>query len=190
MGKVFSDITMSLDGFIAGTHITNQQPMGEGGLRLHDWMFKNKSTADAALLDELVETSGAVIVGNRTYITAIDEAWEGVSPFNAPAFVLSHSVPEVVVKGFTFVTNGLESALMQAKSAAGDKNVWVMGGANIIQQYIQAGFIDEITIHIASVLLTGGTRLFEHIGAESIELEQARVIESTGVTHLKFRIVK
>ncbi|MBC7870864.1 MAG: dihydrofolate reductase family protein, partial [Chitinophagaceae bacterium] len=145
MGKVFLDITMSLDGFIAGTQITNEQPMGEGGLRLHDWMFKTKSDVDANLLDEIVETSGAVIVGNRTYTTAIDDAWEGVSPFSAPAFVLSHSVPEVVVNGFTFVTNGIESALTQAKSVAGDKNVWVMGGANIIQQYIKVGLVDEMT---------------------------------------------
>ncbi len=108
-------------------------------------------------------------------------------------FVVSHDVPEKVAKGsttFIFVPDGIESALSQAKAAAGDKAVVVGGGANTAQQYIQAGLLDEIQIHLVSVLLGEGIRLFEHIATSHIELESTRVIKSPGVTHLKFRVVK
>jgi dihydrofolate reductase len=189
MGNVFLDMSMSLDGFIAGPNITTKQPMGKGGLRLHDWIFGGKTDVDTQIMEEM-ETSGAVIVGGRTYHIAIDDAWGGANPFKMPAFVLTKDVPENVVKGFTFVTDGIESALRQAKAVAGDKNVLIMGGANIAQQYVQAGLLDEIRIHLVPVLLGEGTRLFDHIGTEQIELERTRVIESPSVTHFKFRVVK
>jgi dihydrofolate reductase len=189
MGKVVLEITMSLDGFIAGPNINPKQPMGKGGLRLHDWLFKAKTDLDAKVIDEIEETSGAVIVGRRTYDVAKDDAWGGVSPFKVPAFVLSKDVPEDA-KGFTFVTDGIESAIKQAKAVAGDKNVWVMGGANIAQQFIRAGLLDELQIHIAPVLFGQGTRLFSHISNEQIELESTRVLETPGAIHLRFRVVK
>jgi dihydrofolate reductase len=192
MGKVVLDITMSLDGFIAGPNISPKLPLGEGGIRLHDWLFKSKTDIDAMVLDETVETSGAVIIGRRTYDDAIEDAWGGVSPFNVPAFILSHDAPEDAIGGasFTFVTDGIESAIKQAKAAAGEKNVWVMGGANTAQQYIKAGVFDELHIHIAPVLFGAGIKLFEHIGNEHIELESTRVLETPGAIHIRFRIVK
>jgi dihydrofolate reductase len=192
MGKVVLDITMSLDGFIAGPNISPKLPLGDGGLRLHDWLFGAKTDIDAKVLDETVETSGAVIVGRRTYDDAIEDAWGGVSPFKVPAFILSHGVPEEAKGGssFTFVTDGIESAIKQAKAVAGEKNVWVMGGANIVQQCIKADHFDELQIHIAPLLFGEGIRLFEHIGNEHIELESTRVLETPGAIHLRFRVVK
>lgn len=190
MGKVVLDITMSLDGFIAGPNVNPELPMGYGGLRLHNWLFGSKTDIDSKVMDETVETSGAVIVGRRTYDVAIDDAWGGVSPFKVPAFVLSKDAPEEMKGKFTFVNDGIESAVKQAKAIAGDNNVWVMGGANVAQQYIKAGLIDELQIHIAPILLGEGTRLFEHIGNEHIELESTRVLDTPGAIHLKFCIVK
>jgi dihydrofolate reductase len=190
MGKVVLDITMSLDGFIAGPNVNPKLPMGQGGLRLHDWLFVTKNEIDAKVLDETVETSGAVIVGRRTYDVSIDDAWGGVSPFKVPAFVVSKDVPEAAKESFTFVTDGIESAITQAKAVAGDRNVWVMGGANIAQQYIKARLFDDLQIHIAPVLLGEGIRLFEHIGNDHIELESTRVLETPGAIHLSFRVVK
>ncbi|HEY5750565.1 MAG TPA: dihydrofolate reductase family protein [Chryseolinea sp.] len=188
-GKLILDITMSLDGYVAGPNISVTQPMGEGGERLHRWIFEEKTETDNAVLTETVDTSGAVIVGGRTYFLAIEEGWGGKSPFTAPAFVLSHRSPQTNVKGFTFVHDGIESALAQAKAAAGDKSIWLMGGADIIQQYLTAGLVDELQIHIIHVLLGGGTRLFD-ILAHHVELTKTRLIASDGVTHLRFKIAK
>jgi dihydrofolate reductase len=192
MGKIVIDITMSLDGFIAGPNINAKQPLGKGGLRLHDWLFKAKTDKDVKVIEETVETSGAVIVGRRTYDDAINDAWGGVSPFKVPAFVITQraSVATKADSSFTFVTDGIESAIKQAKAVAGDKNVWVMGGANIIQQYIAARMFDELHIHIAPVLFGEGIKLFEHIGNEHIELVSSRVIETTGAIHIRYRVVK
>jgi dihydrofolate reductase len=192
MGKVILDITMSLDGFIAGPNINPVQPLGEGGSRLHDWVFAAKTDMDAQIMDETMESLGAVIVGWRTYNDAIDGAWGGVSPFKVPAFVLSKNVPEDAKErlSFTFVIDGIESAIKQAKAIAGDKNIWVMGGANIAQQYIKADLFDELQIHIAPILFGQGTRLFEHIGSEHIKLESTRVLVTPGAIHLRYRVVK
>ncbi|MBZ0284306.1 MAG: dihydrofolate reductase family protein [Anaerolineae bacterium] len=190
MGKVVVDITMSLDGFIAGTNISTALPMGDGGLRLHDWIFGGKTEADAKMLDESMKSAGAVIIGARIYRTAIDDAWGGVNPFAAPTLVLANHIPDQVVEGFTFINDGILSALERAKAIAGDKNVWVMGGANVIQQYLKAGLVDELHIHIAPVLFGEGTRLFEHIGAEPVELKLLENIQTPGATHLRFRVVK
>lgn len=189
-GKVILDLTMSLDGFIAGPKVSITNPMGEGGERLHNWIFAGKTDIDTEVLNETVETSGAVIVGGRTYHIAIDDAWGGASPFKVPAFVLSKNIPKTMVEGFTFVTDGIESAIAKAKAVAAGKHIWVMGGANIAQQYIKAGLLDEMQIHIANVLLGKGTRLFDQIGADQIELERTRVVTSAGVTHLRFRVKK
>jgi dihydrofolate reductase len=192
MGKVVLDITMSLDGFIAGPNISSKLPLGDGGLRLHDWLFRVKTDLDAKVLDETVETSGAVVVGRRTYDDAIEDAWGGVSPFSVPAFILTHNALDKGkgVASFTFVTDGIESAIIQAKAAAGEKNVWVMGGANLAQQCIKAGIFDELQIHIAPVLFGEGTKLFEYIGNEHIELESIRVLETPGAIHIRYRVLK
>jgi dihydrofolate reductase len=190
MKKVISNITMSLDGFIAGPDISGKQPMGKDGIRLHNWIFNSKTDIDSNLLNEVIESSGAVIVGSRTYLTAIEDAWEGVSPFTIPAFVICHNLPAKAVNGFAYVTDGIESTLNKAKVASGDKNIWVMGGANIIQQYLNAKLLDSLHIHIAPVLFANGTRLFDKIGIDQIELKKIKVIDAPGATHIEYEIEK
>jgi len=190
MGKVVVDIAMSLDGFIAGTNVSQQLPMGVDGLRLHDWIFTKKTDADSNMIKEVMETSGAVIVGRHTYNVAIDDAWGGESPFPMHAFVISHGVPVKIVEGFSFVAEGIEETLKQAKVMAGNKNVWIMGGGNIIRQFIKAGLVDELDIHLAHILLGKGTRLFDNELTNVIELERTRSIQSASVTHIRFRLVK
>jgi len=184
MGNVILDMAISLDGFIVGA---NDE---DGGL--HNWYFA-PAPKSAAVIEELIHTSGAIVMGRRAY--DMGDRYDGYvdNPYKVPHFVLTHRVPQQAAKGetsFTFVTEGIESILKQAKAAAGDKDVVIGGGATIAQQCLKAGLIDEIQIHLVPVLIGDGIRLFEHIGAESIELEQTRVIESAGVTHLKFRVVK
>ncbi len=190
MSKVILDLTVSLDGFIAGPNVSLQNPLGEGGMRLHDWMFVTKYPADMKLKEELLASVGAVLVGKHTYDVGINSGWEGVTPFNVPAFVICKTPPQNKPAGFIYVTDGIESAFKQAKSAAGDKNVWLMGGANLIQQYIKAGLVDEMHLHIAPVLLGVGTRLFDHIGTEHIELENIGVSQTPAATHLRLRVIK
>jgi dihydrofolate reductase len=203
MGKVILDITMSLDGFIAGPNDGPERPLGDGGERLFAWYFSGDtdfempggtmtfkvSPVSAEVLQE-VHTVGALVTGRRTFDIA--NAWGGRHPVDVPVFVVTHTVPqEWVGEGspFTFVTDGVESAVEQAKTVAGDKNVGV-GAASIAQQCINAGLLDEIHIHLAPVLLGDGIRLFDHLGTEPIELESMRVVEAPGVTHLRFRVVK
>lgn len=183
MGKVILDISMSLDGFIAGSD-DNVDP-------LHDWIWRDNNMIknEELMQGGTAATTGAMVVGKRTY--DLVDGWQGNHPIpGVPVFVLSHSVPQKVPKGktpITFVTDGLESAILQAKAAAGDKNVYVIGGANVAQQCIHANLLDEIRLHIVSILLGNGIRLFDHLGTKPIELETTRVIEAPGVTHLRFR---
>lgn len=190
MQKTILDITMSLDGFIAGTNVSEELPLGKNGPRLHDWLFDAKTDRDAEIIKEVVSMTGAVIVGGHTYLTAINGAWGGATPFEVPAFVLVESVPDDPKDGFTFVTDGVESALAQARLAGGDKNVWVMGGANIAQQYIKTGLLDELHIRIAPLLLCEGIRLFEHIGSQLVELRHISAEQTPSATHLKYQVVK
>jgi dihydrofolate reductase len=161
MGKVIAEITMSLDGFIAGPGINNKNPMGIKGQRLHEWIFNKSTDTDKAMIAEPMNRSGAVITGNHTYTTAIDDAWAGASPFDAPAFVICHVAPSKKVRGFLYVTSGIQETLALARQTAAEKNIWITGGANIIQQYLAAGLIEELHLHIAPILLMQGTRLFE-----------------------------
>jgi dihydrofolate reductase len=202
MEKIVLDISMSLDGFIAGLHDGPDNPMGDNGVeKLHKWIWGDRTDGvpgDGAtgvnreVLSELKNTTGAIVVGRRTY--DIVNGWGGTHPFGAiPAFVLSKDIPENVPQGetkFTFVNDGIESAIKQAKAAAGNKNVYVVGGASVAQQCIKAGLLDEMRIHIAHVLLGEGIRLFDHHGTESIELERTKVVDSPGVTHLMFRVIQ
>jgi len=203
MGKVVVDMSMSVDGFIAGPNDNSEQPLGVGGSILHNWLFdgpavskhndffqlSNKESRD--VFDESFDNEGAIVVGRRTY--DIVDGWGGSHPnHGTPVFVLTHHIPAQVHKGstpFTFVTEGIESAIQQAKAAAGDKNVGV-AGASTAQQCIKAGLVDEIHIQLVPVLLGSGTRYFDHIGMKQIQLEKTRVIDSQGVTHLTFRVIK
>jgi len=193
MTKLIFDISMSLDGFVTASNVRPEEPMGDGGQRLHEWAF-GEDERNRELLARGVESLGAVIAGRRTYDTSLPW-WGADGPTGAarlPLFVVTHAEPEDAPEGgvYTFVTDGIESALERAKAAAGEKAVAVMGGAEIGQQYIRAGLIDEISIHLVPVLFGSGTRLFEHLGSEHIQLETAGVIETPAATHIRFRIVK
>jgi dihydrofolate reductase len=196
MTKVIYSASISLDGFIA-------MPNDEVG-PLFDWYFNGDtdyplpgtdmvfkvSRVSAELFQETWTKIGASVTGRRTFDVA--HAWGGNPPGGGNHFVVTHTVPQEWVKEgspFTFVTDGIESAVEQAKKAAGDKNIDVLG-ANIMQQCLKAGLLDEIHIDLVPVLLGAGIRLFDNLGTEPVKLETARVIEDTGVTHMQFRIVK
>lgn len=187
MAKVILDITMSIDGFIAGEDISKENPMGNNGILLHKWIFEDKTEVDSQLVNELTKSAGAVIVGGRTYNIAIEDAWGGSSPFEAPAFVLCSKRPDFIVDGFSFIHNGIGEALEKAKQVAGDKNVWIMGGANTAQQFMEADLIDEYRIHIAPILLGKGVPLFSFNSPKLKLLEKVRGIDSKSVTHLFFQ---
>ena len=203
MGKVTFNMTMSLDGFVAGPNDSPENGMGDGGMRLFDWysngdtevpisdgnMVLKVSAQSAKLMKEAFAMYGAGVWGRKTFDIA--RAWGGHPP-GSPAFILTHRVPQEWVKEgspFTFVTEGVESAIRQAKAAAGDKDV-VVCTASVLQQCLKAGLMDKVHIDLVPVLLGGGVRLFDNLGAEHIELECIRAIEAPGVTHLGFRVVK
>jgi dihydrofolate reductase len=204
MGKVATGLSMSLDGFIAGPNDGPGRPLGEGGERLFEWfsagdteyglpgteMVFRVSQQSAEMLREAHAGMGAFVTGRRTF--DISNGWGGSPPLGVPTFVVTHAVPdEWVYEGspFTFVTDGVESAVERARAVAGDRDVAV-GAASIAQQCIRAGLLDEIHVDLVPVLLGDGVLLFEHLGAGPIELESTRVTEGTGVTHLTFRVVK
>lgn len=183
MGKVVLGTTMSLDGYINDRN-------GEVG-RLYPDLGELRKTE---VLQESIRTTGAVVMGRRAYDMAEGDFTD--YEFQVPIYVLTHHVPEKAARGenerltFTFVTDGMESALRQAKAAAGDKAVSVIGGASTAQQCIQTGLVDEIEIGIVPILFGEGLRFFDHLGADSIELETTRVMEAAGVIYLTFRVVK
>lgn len=205
MSKIFADITMSLDGYIAGPNDSPEQGLGEGGERLHEWVYGLRSwrephqmeggevNADSEILAEAFANVGAVLMGRNMFNFA-EEAWGPNPPFHAPVFILTHHPRETLVKEggttFNFVTDGLESAVAQAKAAAEGKNISVAGGASLIQQLLSAGVLDEIQVHIAPVLLGAGRRLFDNMEARQIELQIDRVAGSDAATHLRYRVVK
>jgi dihydrofolate reductase len=194
MGKVVIDITMSLDGFIAAPGDTPEVPLGEGGLRLHAWLMDDRTEVESRLMESAHDTLGVVICGRRTYDNS--QPWWGPGQGPAgktPVVVVSHGVPQDGLgdgSPFTFVTDGIESALKQAQEVAGDKDVCVMGGANLAQQYLKAGLVDEVSIHLVPVLLGGGRRLFDNLGTDHIELKPIEVIGSTTTTHLRYHVVR
>lgn len=216
MSKLILDISMSLDGFVAGPNQTLDEPLGEGGEQLHEWALATKgwreahgrsggeTNVDGEVVEESLRNTGATVMGRRMFSGGegpwaddpnADAWWGDDPPFHHPVFILTHHAREPVTKQggttFTFVTDGTESALAQARAAAGDKDVAVGGGANVVQQYLAAGLLDELQIHLAPVLLGDGVRLFEnHIGSEERKVECTRVIESPAVTHLRYRVVK
>jgi dihydrofolate reductase len=215
MSKVTSDISMSLDGFVAGPDADLENPLGRGGEQLHEWVFGlrswreshglegGESGADSDLIEELVANRGATIMGRRMFSGGAgpweddpnaDAWWGDDPPFHHPVFVLTHHerAPETKEGGtsFTFVTEGPEAALDAARGAAGDKDVQIAGGGQAIQQYLGAGLLDELQVHVVPVLLGGGVRLFDGFGANPPKLESGGVVASPNVTHLLFRVVK
>jgi len=199
MGKVIFDITASLDGFVAGPNDNPENPMGDGGMRLFDWYFSDPETtrspefidpeaSDREILDEAVQSVGAIVSGRRTYDNA--HGWNGEHPVHVPVLVVTHQAPQGVgeFKG-AFVTDGVESAIRRAQAIAGDKDVAV-ASPNIARQCLKAGLLDELSLHIVPVLLDGGVRLFDHLGTEHIELECTRAVNTNKVLHLTYRVAK
>ncbi len=187
MGNVVIDMSMSLDGYIAGPDDNPEQGLGEDGTRLHAW-FLDHPSAFERVAGNLLEETGAVIMGRRSFDNSI-EAWGGKGPLgDVPCFVVTHEPPASSDPVFVFVTDGIESALAKAQEAAGDKRIGLMG-ANIDQQFLAAGLVDEIRIHLIDVLLGGGRRLFDHL-PQRIELKQTGLIETEGATHLEYRVVR
>ena len=216
MAKLTLDISVSLDGFVAGPNQTLEEPLGRDGEQLHEWAFAAQSwrashglsggetNVDSEVIEESLRSKGATVMGRRMFSGGsgpweadpnADAWWGDDPPFHHPVFILTHHPRDPVSKEggttFTFVTDGIESALEQAQAAAGDKDVAIGGGASVAQQYLKAGILDEIQLHLVPVLLGDGVRLFEnHLGAERREVECTRVIESPAVTHLRYRVVK
>jgi dihydrofolate reductase len=204
---------MSLDGFIAGPNQSEQNPLGEGGEQLHEWALGlaawrephglqgGEVNASSKVIEQSRENLGATVMGRNMFGGEGpwgDDPWEGWwgddPPFHVPVFVVTHHAREPLIKQggttFAFVTDGIESALEQAREAAGDQDVGLSGGANIAQQYLKAGLIDELQIHLVPVLLNDGARLFDSLGDARVGLECTRAIEAPGVTHLTYRVMK
>ena len=205
-----SQLSVSLDGYVAGPNQSLDNPLGEGGMRLHQWVFATESwreqhgesggerNVDSEIAAEMMQGNGAYIMGRKMFGGgggAWDEDWKGWwgddPPYHTPVFVLTHHPREPLkMEGgttFTFVTDGVESALEQALAAAGDKNVSIAGGASTVDQFLAAGLLDELQLHIAPVVLGAGERLFQNAGEP--DLEQVEAIGSPTVTHVKYRVV-
>jgi dihydrofolate reductase len=214
MSKLRCDISISLDGFVAGPDQSEENPLGEGGERLHDWVVQlaawrqahgkqgGEVTESTRVFEESLENVGAAVMGRNMFGPIgggpwNDRQWKGWwgddPPFHYPVFVLTHHPRDPVeMKGgttFHFVTDGIESALDQAKDAAGGKDAMLLGGAQVINQYLAAGLLDELELHLVPVLLGDGARLFDDLADAQVQLEQVRAVEAPGVTHLKYRVV-
>jgi dihydrofolate reductase len=214
MSKLRCHISMSLDGFVAGPDQSEEQPLGEGGERLHDWgvglspwreahgLEGGDVNESARIVQQSRENVGAAVMGRNMFGPIGggpwgDEAWTGwwgdEPPYHYPVYVLTHHPrASVQMKGgtsFHFVTDGIESALEQAKAAAGGKDVMLWGGAQVVNQYLAAGLLDELELHVVPVLLGDGARLFDDVGDAQVGLEQVRAVEGHGVTHVKYRTV-
>ena len=211
MSKLRVHISVSADGYVAGPNQSEENPLGKGGESLHDWVVALKAwrephgmeggevNASNAVVEEATANVGAEIMGRGKFGGGPgpwDNAWQGWwgddPPFHMPVFVLTHHEREPLTLSdttYTFVTDGIESALEQARAAAGGKDVTVGGGADAINQYLAAGLVDEIELHVVPLLLGGGARLFDGVGPD-VKLEQVRAVEAPGVTHLKYRVSK
>jgi dihydrofolate reductase len=203
VGQVTVDMSISLDGFIAGPDDRPGQELGEGGMQLHEWVFGlagwrarhglegGEIGPDDDIADEAFRSVGAVVMGRRMFDLG-EGPWGDEPPFHVPVFVLTHRARESIAKdggtSYTFVTDGIETALEQARAAAGDRDVSLAGGANIVQQYLRSGLVDQIQLHVGPLLLGAGKRLLDEAGRAT--LEATRVVDSPAVTHLRYRVVK
>jgi dihydrofolate reductase len=215
MSKLRCHISISLDGFVAGPNQSAENPLGEGGERLHDWSVSLAAWREAhdkeggevnestRVMEETTENIGAGLMGRNMFGPPGggnwgDEEWKGWwgddPPYHYDVFILTHHPRDPVeMEGGTtyhFVTEGIESALERARDAAGDKDVMLWGGAQVIQQYLAAGLLDEVELHVVPLLLGGGARLFDNVGDADVRLEQVRAVAAPGVAHLKYRVVR
>lgn len=193
MGKVIIDITMSLDGYVTAPNDGIGNGLGDGGIVLHDWARDARTPDDEQFLSgESVQRLGACILGRRTFDIA-ESAWGENPPFGpSEVFVLTHRPHETLQRGattFIFVTNGMDVALKRAMASANGKDVALMG-ADVSQQYLKAGLVDEMQLHIANILLCGGRPLFANIGADFIHLERLQVVPTPSATHIRFQVIK
>ena len=212
MSRLRCHISISLDGFVAGPNQSMEQPLGEGGEGLHDWVVKlaawrqphgmegGEVTESTPVFEEALENVGAAVMGRNMFGPPAggpwgDGEWKGWwgdnPPYHYPVFIVTHHARETLeMEGgttFHFVTDGIESALDQARTAAGGKDVALWGGGQIVQQYLAAGLLDELELHVVPVLLGDGARIFGK-GSAEVQLEQVRAVEAPGVTHLKYRV--
>jgi dihydrofolate reductase len=192
MGKVIYDISMSLDGFITAANVRPEAGLGDGGEQLHDWAFNSPDPRNRELLAKGASL-GAIISGRHNYDLAVPY-WNVDGPTGAarvPTVVVSHSVPQDIPDGGVYsFADSIEAALEKAQKEAGDKDVAIMGGANIAAQFLKLRLVDEISIHLVPVLFGSGIRLFEHLGSEHVQLEMSEVIETKEAVHLRFRVIK
>jgi dihydrofolate reductase len=213
MNKVRAHISISADGYVAGPNQSQENPLGEGGEHLHDWVIELEAwrephgreggevNASTPVVEEEKANVGAEIMGRGMFGPPDggpwgDDPWQGwwgeEPPFHMPVFVVTHHEREALTLSdttFAFVTDGIESALAQAKEAAGDKDVFIAGGGDVINQYLAAGVVDEVELHAVPILLGSGSRLFDGVGPD-LKLEQLRAVEAPGVAHLTYRVVK
>jgi dihydrofolate reductase len=214
MSKLRCHISISLDGFVAGPNQSEESPLGEGGERLHEWVVPlaawrqphgmpgGEVNESSRVLEESLENLGAGVMGRNMFGPIGggawgDEQWTGWwgddPPYHYPVFVVTHYPrdPAEMEGGttFHFVTDGIEAALERAREAAGGKDVMLWGGGNIVQQYLAAGLLDELELHVVPVLLGGGAGLFDNLGDAEVRLEQVRAVEGARVTHVKYRVV-
>ena len=213
MSKVRAHISISADGYAAGPNQSEDNPLGEGGMELHDWVIALRAwrephgreggevNASSAVVEEEKANVGVHIMGRAMFGPPgggpwADDPWNGWwgedPPFHKPVFVVTHHEREPLTLSdttFTFVTAGIEAALEQANAVADGKDVFISGGADIINQYLAAGLVDEIEVHVTPLILGSGERLFEGVGPD-LKLEQLRAVEAPGVAHLKYRVVK
>jgi dihydrofolate reductase len=196
---------MSLDGFVAGPNAGPDNPLGDGGHRIHQWQYQveawrerlgrsgGEANRDNEITEEKFARAGSYVMGRRMFDEG-EVGWPDPPPFGAPVFVLTHSAREPWERkggtSFTFITDGTDSAVDQACAAAGDKDVQVAGGAETVQQCLDAGLLDELQIHLAPVVLGTGVRLFDRVDPETLELEPDRVVDSPAVTHVRYRVVR
>jgi len=211
VAKLRLDISISLDGYVAGPNPSEENPLGIGGEQLHEWALGLEAwrkphgleggdvNESSQVMEEAQANLGATVMGRNMFggegswdAKPWDGWWGEEPPFHMPVFVLTNHERGPLVKDggttFIFVTDGIESALAQAERAAGGKDIALAGGADVAQQFLRAGLVDEMQLHIAPVLLGGGTRLFDNLEGANLELECIRVIAAPGVTHLKYRI--
>jgi len=192
MTQVNLHMSMSLDGFVTGPNDIVGNGLGDGGERLHDWMFDQSTAVDRKIVEEWHTSTGAVIMGKHSFDVGL-EPWGENPPFHVPVFVLSHEAHKEIEKEggttYYFVTDGIESALEKAQAAADNKQI-MLHGANIFRQYLEAGLVDEVNIHLVSILLGAGKRLFEGLNTEQIGLEKMKVVETPAALHLTFHVLK
>jgi dihydrofolate reductase len=193
MGRLIFQTSMTLDGFMTGADQTAEEPLGKDGERLHEWAFSS-DPADRKVAERAMGHGGATIAGRVTYDHSLPW-WGADGPSGSrrvPVFVVTHEAPvESPGNGvYTFVTDGIESALKQAQEAAGEQDVVIVGGAKLGREYIAAGLVDEIQIHLIPVLFGSGTRMFEHMDVDHLWLEPSEVVDRPLATHIRYRIVK